>query len=528
MQPTTLPAPHQNSSELLSEVQLILEECKTLDINLSIENGELRFRAAKGAMNADLLAKLKSRKVELVSYLKESLDRASKPEFHITPSNCNDRGLLFTQVMWDNYSERRMDVGMANISHIVIRGEINIDMNSLRKSVTQLVERQRVLNTKIESYDGNLFLSHRSNAEIALQYFIAEGATQEQREQEAMQAANALVWKEFDLDAGPLYRVFAIKISDTDHILGAVLHHTISDGIAIGMVFHELLSLYGSAITNTLDQPPAASLQYMDYLISMERWLTTPAATEHLTYWIGTLRSATTTQLLPINYSHSPVRSVAATGAQETIAFDSFTLGQLKKTAVKLQVTPFLLLLAAQKMTTWCMTKQKDQVVLVINSGRNNATLHMVGNFASEIAYKTNMEGNPSLEEVVARLKRSMMEAHHHQPIPFDIIRHQLRQEGLEFSAPVVNYLPSKNEAQGNGALRLRFPSPEPKTKFPGYGLVYRDFPDGIEGALIYRQDLDSEATVKTYLTLFRKIVSALISTPITRIESFAASLTLD
>lgn len=508
------------------EVESFLQHCQERQIHLRMENGELRYRAVKGAMTDAISTELKRHKSKIISYLNDREVANFNSTFQLTPASSDERGLLFDRVAWIDYAARRMENAMANIPHIVIRVADSIRVDILVKSIDALLERHDVLSSVIEMSEGNLYLARRAKQKPAFQAFVAEADTPQQREQEAMQIANEWVWKEYDLDSGPLYRVFLIRLSESDHILGVGLHHAIGDGLSIGILFNELLVIYGSLLADVVPPLPVLRMQYMDYLTSMNGWLASAAGKEHLLYWVRHLKSAPVTHLLP-SYREPAGPANETMSAEETIAFDSTVSDGLKNAAAKLKTTPFTLLLVAQKVALWRMTAQTELVIVVIKTGRTHRDMQtMIGNFAAEVAYKTSLAGNPTLSEIVDRLNQTIVEAENHQPIPFDLIRQQLSKEGMEFTAPVVGYLPSPPTPaqEAAGPRRLRFPLPAPLNSFPGtYGIQFRDSPDGIQGTLVYRKDFYQETAILEYLNHLRLVVQTLTITPDVTIQELPA-----
>jgi hypothetical protein len=327
------------------EIDLFLESCQQHGIQLHAEKGELSYRAQKGAMTEEILTALKNRKAEILHYLTHAADIKTR---FLLRSTCQDRALLYDRVIWKDYPTRIMDLGVANGTHIVMRisGEINTD--TMLDSIRAIIERHDVLNCTIEISEGNLYLVRRPKQPPCFQEVIIKGETIEQREMEAMRIANDLVWQEYDLDSGPLYRIFLLKLSLTDQILGVGLHHSIGDGFSIGSLFNEIGIFYGSIVTRNPSPLPPVLFQYMDYLNSMEAWLQSPTGDDYIRYWVDHLKSSPETHLLPMDRLPL-IRSNAGPASQELIFFNSDVALGLKSLAAQLRTTVFRVLLSAYK-----------------------------------------------------------------------------------------------------------------------------------------------------------------------------------
>jgi hypothetical protein len=170
------------------------------------------------------------------------------------------------------------------------------------------------------------------------------------------------------------------------------------------------------------------------------------------------------------------------------------------------------------------MSAQEQPVVIVARSKRDNADLqNMIGNFATEFAYKTNLAGNPSFTEITERVMQTMIDAESYQPVPLDWVRRRLAKEGINFTAPIIDYMPGDIEPpKVEGLRQLRFHPPPRSNNFPGpYGIRLRDNSNGIEGSMMYRNDLYDKSTIHTFLGHFYKIVNTIITAPETRLHDF-------
>jgi hypothetical protein len=207
------------------------------------------------------------------------------------------------------------------------------------RSIELLLERHDVLNSSIETDGENLYLVCDTKKPVAFREVIITGKTAGEREDEAYRIANNLVWEEYDLDNGPLYRVFLIRLSAIEYILGVALHHAIGDMISIGIMFQELFSIYHSVTIGTPLRVMPTRLRYMDYLASMESWSESAACEEHIRYWKYKLKSTPVTDLLP-----NVKRSLNETISESTASLGSRDgAGTYSAETNPLSLTPFKL-----------------------------------------------------------------------------------------------------------------------------------------------------------------------------------------
>jgi len=462
---------------------------------------------AKGIMS-DIMAQ-KSDTLCNLAHIKE-------PRFRITAASAISAP-LFNRFLWKDYSNRIMDVSSANAPHIVMRCNGEMLTDALLKSIELLLGRHDALNSSIEKSGGNLYLVSRTKKTAAFREVVMTGTAAGERENEAHRIANDLVWEEYDLDNGPLYRVFLIRLSAIEYILGVALHHAIGDRISIGIMFQELFSIYGSVASGTALRAPLSRLRYMDYLASMASWSESAACEEYIRHWTYKLKSTPVTDL-PAKGKPPLNGTISESTAEMKLLLDAVTSRELKKIAAQLKTTLFTVLLAIYKIALWRMTGQEELVVVALHAGRLNAGFQSaIGNFAMEVAYKTCLAGNPGFTEIVGRIMRAMNEANSLQPVPLDWVRCALAREEASFCAPGINFISgdivhAKNPLE---PCQLNFTPPGARHGCHGFpvsfAMEFRDCDGVIKGSMVYRNNLYDESTIRSFINCFIQTASDVI-----------------
>jgi len=357
---------------------------------------------------------------------------------------------------------------------------------------------------------------------VAFREIVVTGKTAEERENASYRIASDLVWEKYDLDNGPLYRIFLIRLSVFDYILGVGLHHAIGDLISIGIMFRELLSIYNSVVAGVPLRVSPTRFRYMDYLASIESWSASPACIEHMKYWKDKLKSAPVT-----DFGNRPLNGMISGSTSEAkLLLDTEASRGLKKIAVQLKTTLFTVLLAIYKTVIWRMTGLKEPVVVALHAGRPNAGFQdAIGNFALEVAYKTCLAGNPGFRELVGHVMRTMNEANSHQPVPLDWVRRALAKDGLPFRAPGINFISGNTSRDTLEPRQLRFPPPGVRHGCHGFpascAIEFRDSDSVIEGSMVYVNDLYDESTIHRFLDCFIRTVSNVTMFPDMKLSDF-------
>ena len=199
------------------------------------------------------------------------------------------------------------DSSTYNIATVVrLRGELNV--TALQQSFDHLIERHEVLRTTFALRDSEA-------VQIVHPALPASISNTDLRDTEASCREDMLrsllefdARQPFDLDRGPLLRVQLIHIKDDDHVLALNMHHIVSDGWSMGVLFRELSALYRGYCAGTPTSLPELPIQYADYSVWQREWLQGENLDIQLSYWRKQLDGLSTLQL-PTDHPRPPVQA---------------------------------------------------------------------------------------------------------------------------------------------------------------------------------------------------------------------------
>lgn len=299
-----------------------------------------------------------------------------------------------------------------------LRLQGRLDEAALRRALDRIVARHESLRTTFELVDGEpaqrigpqhagfqldaLDLSGRPDAELQLQ--------------RAMEEAMAVP---FDLSAGPLVRGRLIRVAPEEHVLLILMHHIVMDGWSLSLLLQELAALYGAYATGREDPLPPLALHYADYAAWQQQWLTGALWQEQCDHWRTTLAGAPPLLELPTDRARPAQQDYA--GALVDIGFDAETTAQLKALSRHHGTTLFMTLLAAWSVVLSRLSGQLDMVIGTPVANRAQLeTEPMIGFFVNPLALRLDLSGNPTLAELLQRVKARVLDAQRYQQLPFE------------------------------------------------------------------------------------------------------------
>ena len=149
---------------------------------------------------------------------------------------------------------------------VTIRKAGPLDVEALRRALTDVVARHEVWRTAFRTVDGVPHQFVRKPAEVDLPLIDLTHLSLEDAVHRATEIAAADTLRPYDLAKGPLIRPRLIRITEDDHRLQLGLHHLVFDGTTLQrVVFPELTALYRSYATGVPLSLPDPQAQYADY-----------------------------------------------------------------------------------------------------------------------------------------------------------------------------------------------------------------------------------------------------------------------
>ncbi|MCI0489790.1 MAG: amino acid adenylation domain-containing protein, partial [Blastocatellia bacterium] len=296
-----------------------------------------------------------------------------------------------------------------------LKGAINV--LALERSFGEVVRRHESLRTTFSTIDGRPVQSVSSDANYNYLYEDLEAIPDPEREARALELLTEESERRFDLMRGPLFRVALVRLDEEDHIVLLVMHHIVSDGWSLGVLIREVSILYSAYSQDEPSPLPDLPVQYADFSIWQREWLRDEVLKEQLSYWKERLANLPELRLptdrpRPMNQTFK--------GARESILLSKETSDALKSLSQRAGVTLFMTLLAAFKCLLLRLTGQEDIVVATGIANRSRGeTEGLIGFFVNMLVLRTDLSGNPTFMDLLAREREVTLGAYAHQDLPF-------------------------------------------------------------------------------------------------------------
>jgi amino acid adenylation domain-containing protein len=314
---------------------------------------------------------------------------------------------------------------------IRLKGPLNL--SRLRESFRRVVERQASLRTRfIHSDEGYQVVSTESGIDLPIMDITH--VSRDMQDQHLQTFANGEARRPFDLTVGPLFKATIVKFSDTHHVLFIVIHHIITDGWSMSILFKEIGAFYSEISSSRPATMPVISIQYPDFSQWQRRTFTPEYLLPDLKYWTSKLQGHEGVLALPTDRPRLAVQNHA--GAVVRFKIETPIVHALRRLADGADATLFMILFSAFVTLLHRYTNSEDIVVGTPTAGRDNSQLEsLFGLFVNTLAIRTDLSGNPSFLELLRRVRQATLDAFDHRALPFERLVEALRlKRSLSFS----------------------------------------------------------------------------------------------
>ncbi|HEX2077990.1 MAG TPA: amino acid adenylation domain-containing protein [Longimicrobium sp.] len=392
-----------------------------------------------------------------------------------------------------------------------------LDVAALERAVGEVVRRHEALRTTFAANGDEPVQVIAPAGDLPLAVEPVDG------EEGARARVREESFRPFDLARGPLFRAFLFRIAEDDHVLLVVMHHAVSDGWSLGVLYRELAALYDAFHRGEEPALPPLAVQYADYAVWQREHLAGGEMERQLAWWKERLAGAPALLELPTDRPRAA--GLGHDGASEHVVLPPELSEAIHAVARREGATLFMTLLAAYQVLLARCSGQDDVVVGSPIAGRNAAeTDGLIGFFVNTLALRTDLSGDPTFRELLQRVRETTLEAYARQDLPFEKLVEEVQPERSLTHAPIYQaFFNLLND--GDATLRL----PQVRADRFGVGgaaakddlsLGAIERAEGLVLVLAYRTQLFDASTIRRHLAQLRVLLEGIATDADRRISA--------
>ncbi|MGI9513720.1 MAG: amino acid adenylation domain-containing protein [Anderseniella sp.] len=321
----------------------------------------------------------------------------------------------------------------------------------------------------------------------------------------------------------PLFRFRLMKLDAATHILLFTIHHAITDGWSIGILFEEISKSYEAFLNDRQPDYPDNAIQFSDFASWQRQWSKSPGAAAQVRFWRDKLRSA------------SPVFAGAAYGSPDVQAgglayvpleVSGELFNGIRELSRSNECTTFITLLAGFMGVLHRTTGLSDLCVGTAMANRRiPSTDRIMGLVENTVLVRTELAGNNTGSDLLRVVREALLEAFSYQELPFEQLALRLKEESDIDVRPLldvffINQNPYRSSLQLPGLQTNGFGDPhrEGQPVMPvnrsRMRVMLKETPGGVIGSCAYRRDCFSKPVMEQLLAGYREVLVQMVEGP--------------
>ncbi|OMQ07993.1 non-ribosomal peptide synthetase [[Flexibacter] sp. ATCC 35103] len=499
-----------------------LKALEVKGIKISKKGNDLSIKCYNNSkLDEDTINLIKTRKTDILKYFD------SIPEKNISAIPFQDSYNLTS-------SQHRMWIlsqfeGGSQAYNISFAAKISgqLEKEIIEQSFKYVVDRHEILRTSFRfdpvTETARQFIQSTDEINLNFEYLdFSHLVDKNEKIKEIISENNTVPFK---LENAPLFKICLFKTNENESIFFIVMHHIISDGWSVKVLFSEIFYIYNCIKNNLPIQLPKLDIQYKDYSSWVQEGFRTEKYKNAEIFWLDQLKGE-----IPI----LDLSTKSKRPAIQTFNGDFITnnyLGELPRMLNEIaknnNVSLFILLETVVKILLYRYSGQKDIIIGTPVAGREHPELeNQIGLYINTIAIRSHFDDENSFVDLLSKEKTNLLNGLQNQQYPFsdlvsklDLIRDPSHSALFDVMIVLQNHKKlNQNEINLNNFTIEPFEFDKTTAHFD-LTFTFEESEDELTLKIEYNTDIYNELFVKKIFTHFENIVKIIYATPSILIE---------
>jgi len=297
----------------------------------------------------------------------------------------------------------------------------SIDSDILNRSLTQLFEWQYSMFSVFKQESGIPYIE-LIPGEVKAEFIDFSDLPVESRKDKILAFAGDDSRKCFNIEVGPLYRIYLLKENNESFYFHATIHHLIFDGWSRRIFVSELSNIYNNIIKGVDKSLEPLSFSGFEYEEIEKAGLPLRDQEELMAFWKESLKNCPAELKFPYDYHRSG--SLSGLGCREYFEISEACSEKLKDISREEGASLFNTVLTLLGVLFQKYTGESDICIGVPVSTRKNYSSidNIFGLFVNTVVVRLIIDGDKCFREFLRNSKKEIRQAIHHSKLPFEKI----------------------------------------------------------------------------------------------------------
>lgn len=376
---------------------------------------------------------------------------------------------------------------------LFLRMNGKLDIEKFSAAVQLIINRHEILRTVFrESSDG-------TPQQVILQSIPAVITLLRAGEMEAA----AMAGYTFDLEHGPLFRIWLTEEMPDRWSCCFNIHHIICDAWSLEILLKELWICYNTLMSGHMPILPDLAIQYKDYTLWQQQSLESGELAIQRQYWLDTLRENIPVLELPLSNPRPAVKSF--NGKRQYFNITDADIHKTRQYCLTHNGTLFIGALCAVYSLLSRYTGQEDIIIGSPVAGRDHHDLHeQVGYYGNFLALRAHIQQADSFNQLFEAVRDEVTNALQHKDYPFDRLIDELELRRDASRSPLFDVAVVFDHA-GNveaadipdvSGLDISYVREERAAAKFDLNIVFTESAKGLDISITYNTDLFNDAFI--------------------------------
>jgi tyrocidine synthetase-3 len=393
-------------------------------------------------------------------------------------------------------------------------GTLNRDI--FQKSIDILFQRHHIVFSKIKEVNGEPYCDIVPS-KVDISFMDYSALPENERSEKVFEIINADTRKVFDLQNGPLYRMYLIKTGNDEYYFRLSIHHIIFDGWSWSVLAKELNEIYSSLLKGKEVILPEIEFHQYDYAYWEKSISGSDTEAESVKFWKENLDGASTMLNFPYDFQRSGQPSGRC--SYDNIRISKELTDKLRRISKAENTSVFATMLSAFGIQMHKYSREDDINIGLPVAYRPHSKLENIfGMFVNTVVVRLRYDKDSTFRDIIHQTGEAALNAIAHQDLPFEKVVEIVNPDRSSKANPLfqVGFTWQNNLDKPvilDGITSERITGKEGTSIFDISFYMWENG-DHIEGEMEYNLDLLTGETINRLKDNFINLLRALTENP--------------